>query len=137
MTEETQVINTEAAQTVVESTPAPTSPNTKAAEKKLKEMSRKAKERGKPQNASGRARSEPVTKLNQNWFLGALGLSAILAIGYFICSNRAGYKSRGGLNEAPPELQPFHHPPPQEKEPEGSALGASLEKPNSFDLNSF
>ena len=138
MTEEAQGTNTEAvekpeayASTVVESTPAPASPNTKAAEKKLKEMSRKAKERGKPQNepTRTRARSEAVIKFNQNWFLGGLGISAILAIGYFI------YKSRGAISEPHPELQPFHYPPPSEKKEESVATPS--EKPNAFDLNSF
>ena len=127
MTEETKVINTETeasdslpadVETVVHN-----SPNTKAAEKKLKEMSRKAKERGKPQTAT--KRSEGVIKLNQSWLLGGLGLSAIIMIGYFM------YKSRGGVQDPPPELQPFHHPPPKEKEELRS------EKPNTFDLNSF
>ena len=107
----------------VESTPTPhASPNTKAAERKLKEMSRKAKERGKPQ----KPRSEPVIKLNQSWLLGGLGISAVIAIGYFI------YKSRGVINEVPPELQPYHHPPKnveEEKEPDKSG--------SVFDLNSF
>ena len=105
---------------------SPQSPNTKAAEKKLKEMSRKAKERGKPQNAQ-RARSEAVIKFNQNWFLGGLGISAVIMIGYFI------YKSRGqgtsfptlrSVSEPPSELQPFHHPPPEKK--------GEQEKPNSL-----
>ena len=104
----------------------PQSPNTKAAEKKLKEMSRKAKERGKPQSTS--KRSEAVIKLNQNWFLGGLGISAIIAMGYFI------YKSRGAISEPPPELQPYHYPPPERKESEATP---SSEKANSFDLNSF
>ena len=105
------------------------SPNTKAAEKKLKEMSRKAKERGKPQNASARGtrtRSEPVIKLNQNLLLGGLGVSVIIAIGYFI------YKSRGSLRTSS-ELQPFYHPPREEEEKKGPEA-----KPgNAFDLHSF
>ena len=96
---------------------------TKAAETKLKEMSRRAKERGK--NDTPKARSEPIIKLNQNWFLGGLGLSAIIAIGYFI------YKSRGSVSEPPPELQPFYHLP---KEQEDSK---EKKETNSFDLNSF
>ena len=136
MSEETKSqINTETVDTVEESvkSPVPASPNsdevaneTKAAEKKLKEMSRKAKERGKPQSAQ-RTRSEvPVLKLNQNWVLGGLGLSAIIMVGYFI------YKSRGAVIEPPPELQPFHHPPGKKE-----SVATSSEKPNSFDLNSF
>ena len=79
---------------------------TKTAETKLKEMSRKAKERGK--SNTPKPRSEPVIKLNQNWLLGGLGISAILAIGYFI------YKSRGSISEPPPELQPYHHIPKEQ-----------------------
>ena len=153
MTEETKVINTETeasdslpadVETVVHN-----SPNTKAAEKKLKEMSRKAKERGKPKTAT--KRREGVIKLNQSWLLAGLGISAILAIGYLI------YKSRGDISERqqdfvlssaneatrpPPEgfalrtsseLQPYHFPPPEKKE----ETERSSEKPNTFDLNSF
>ena len=85
---------------------SPNKISSKTAETKLKEMSRKAKEKGKPP----KPRSEPVMKLNQNWLLGGLGISAIIAIGYFI------YKSRGTVNEAPPELQPYHHPPREEQQ---------------------
>ena len=65
-----------------------TTEETKSAETKLKGMSRKAKEKGKVNTPT--PKSEPVIKLNQNWFIGGLGISAIIAIGYFL------YKSRGG-----------------------------------------
>ena len=100
--------------------------STKSAETKLKEMSRKAKEKGKA--STPKPRSEPVIKLNQNWFLGGLGISAIIAIGYFI------YKSRGTVNEAPPELQPYHYPPREEQE---KAQPKPPEAEHVFDLNSF
>ena len=73
---------------------------TKSAEAKLKEMSKKAKEKGKANPPT--PQTKPTTAFNQNWFIGGLGISAIIVIGYFI------YKSRGAVNEAPSELQPFH-----------------------------
>ena len=128
MTEEAQDMNTKTDEaTEVLTSESPKSPNTKSAEKKLKEMSRKAKERGK--SNTPKPRSEPVIKFNQNWFLGGLGLSAIIALGYFI------YKSRGSISERqheatrpPPELQPYHHPTHEDE---------TKKDANVFDLNSF
>ena len=128
MAEETTDMNTKtdeaSAERSSESVVSPKKTITKAAETKLKEMSRKANERGKSNSPNtSRPGSEPVIAFNQNCFIGGFGLTAIIAIGYFI------YKSRGAVSEPPPELQPFHHVPEEEK--------TKKEDANSFGLNSF
>ena len=104
-------------------------------------MSRKAKEKGKANPTT--PQSKPVIKFNQNWFIGRLGISAIIAIGYFL------YKSREAVNEAPPELQPYHRVPQPEASRKMTKDGNKKQEPakapdntfapqaNAFDLNSF
>ena len=105
---------------------------TKQAETRLKEMSRKAKQKGKEKPSTKLKNTPPL--FNQNWFYIGIGLAAIGGTTYLIYKN--------SKSETQPELRPMHRdlqrgPAKQELQPEATRFEKNEVKTPSFELNSF
>ena len=75
-------------------------PETKQAETRLKEMLRKAKQKGKDKTSTKTRIAPPL--FNQNWFCIGIGLAGIAGISYLI------YRARRTESETQPELHLLH-----------------------------
>ena len=113
------------------------SSETKQAETRLKEMSRKAKQKGKDKTSSKTKSVPPL--FNQNWFCIGIGLANIAGITYLIFTAGLGATSLPQSKEVKQHQRP--NPPNkklvEEKDRFLDPTPRKQEKAPAFELNSF